>query len=154
MPTLISRGRSFAGSAFASGNVICNSAIRWYVVVTIRKIRMTSRTSISGMKLISGSSRPRSPRRFIREPSRLRLALPTRRSFSFVVREVDELDRLLLHLDDERVDARAEVAVEDHARDRDDQSHRRVVERDGDAVCELDRIRPRGARRAEDLDHA
>src|SRR6185437_14773640 len=103
------------------------SAIRWYVVVTIRKIRMTSRTSISGMKLISGSSRPRSPRRF---------TVVAPRSLALVVREVDELDRLLLHLDDERVDARAEVAVEDHARNGDDQPHRRVVKRHRNAVRE------------------
>src|SRR3954468_4632239 len=131
MPTLISRGRCLAGSAFASGSVICSSAIRWYVVVTMRKIRMTSSTSISGMKLISGSSRIRLPRRFIGW-----------RSLALVVGEVDELDRLLLHLDDERVDLRAEMAIEDHARDRDDQPHRGVVERDRDALRELDRIRP------------
>src|SRR3954470_11046219 len=119
MPTLISRGRCLAGSAFASGSVICSSAIRWYVVVTIRKIRMTSSTSISGMKLISGSSRVRLPRRF--------MARPRSGSFAFVVREVDELDCLLLHLDDERVHFRAEVAIEDHAGDGDDQPHRRVV---------------------------
>src|SRR6185369_954167 len=98
----------------------------------MRKIRMTSSTSISGMKLISGSLRSRAPRRFM--PATL-LAL--------AVREVHELDRLLLHLDDEPVDLAAEVAVEDHARDRDDQPHRRVVERDGDALGELDGIRAR-----------
>src|SRR5689334_6285048 len=165
MPTLISRGRCFAGSAFASGSVICSSAIRWYVVVTIRKIRMTSSTSINGMKLISGSSRVRLPRRFIPAPRRRRgkrrervddeAARSERRdstyevqraaseettksatraaalrapSFAFVVGEVDQLDGLLLHLDDEGIDLRAEMAVEDHARNRDDQAHRRVVE--------------------------
>src|SRR3954462_12330459 len=140
MPTLISFGRCFAASASASGNVICSSATRWYVVVTMRKMRMTSSTSISGMKLISGSSRPRIPRRF------MLLAL--------LVREVDELDRLLLHLDHERVDLGAEVAVEDHRGDRDDEAHRRVVQRDGDALRELDGIGRRRALRAEDLDHA
>src|SRR5512132_4124356 len=95
---------------------------------------MTSSTSISGMKLISGSSRARLPRRFMGSAW-------GSRSFALVVREVDELDRLLLHLDDERVDLRAEMTVEDHARDRDDQPHRRVVERDRDALRELDRVR-------------
>src|SRR6478672_9561007 len=103
---------------------------------------MTSSTSISGMKLISGSSRPRVPRRF------MRAAL-----LALAVREIHELDRLLLHLDDEGVDLAAEMAVEDHAGNRHDQAHRRVVERDGDALRELDGIRARGALRAEDLDH-
>src|SRR6185437_5175141 len=147
MPMLISRGRCFAGSAFASGSVICSSAMRWYVVVTIRKIRMTSSTSISGMKLISGSSRTRLPRRFIAGPR-------PARSFPLVVREIDELDRLLLHLDDERVHLRPEMPIEDHARNRDDQAHRRVVQRDRDALRELDRIRSRRSLRAEDLDHS
>src|SRR5512144_2659150 len=99
----------------------------------MRKIRMTSSTSISGMKLISGSSRPRVLRRFIDARSSLPLA----------VREIDQLDRLLLHVDVEAVDRGAEMPVEDHARDRDDQAERRVVERDRDAVRELDRIRAR-----------
>src|SRR5664279_4528802 len=116
MPTLISRGRCFAASASASGSVIWSSATRWYVVVTIRKMRMTSRTSISGMKLISGSSRPRAPRRFI----------ATAPSLAVLVREVHELDRLLFHLDDQSVDLRAEMAVEDHRRNGDDEAHRRV----------------------------
>src|SRR5438046_8907318 len=97
---------------------------------------MTSRTSISGMKLISGSSRERMPRRFI--------------SAALAVREVDELDRLLLHLDDQRVGLGAEMAVKDHARDRDDQAHRGVVERDRDALRKLDGIRARRGLRPED----
>src|SRR5512132_2036812 len=108
-------------------------------------MRMTSRTSISGMKLISGSSRPRVLRRFIAAPSL---------SPALAVREVDELDRLLLHLDVQAVDRRPEVAVEDHARDRNDQAERGVVQRDGDAVRELDRVRARCRLRTEDLDHA
>src|SRR6266536_5057703 len=136
---------------------------------------MTSRTSISGMKLISGSSRPRVLRRFIAAPSppgelpqawalreqRLppqqgseRFRTAVRRSPALAVREVDELDRLLLHLDVQAVDRRAEVAVEDHARNRDDQAERGVVQRDGDAVRELDRVRARRRLRTEDLDHA
>src|SRR5262252_11096100 len=127
---LISRGRCRAGSALASGSVIWSSAMRWYVVVTMRKIRMTSSTSISGMKLISGSSRPRVPRRFI-------AMVPAGASLALAVREVDELDRLLFHLDVEAVDCRPEMPVEDHAGDGDDQPERRVVERDRDAVREL-----------------
>src|SRR5437763_17181019 len=102
-------------------------------------MRMTSRTSINGMKLISGSSRGRPPRRFIG-------------SAAFVVGKIDQLDRLLLHLDDEAVDFRAKMAIEDHARDRDDQSERGVVQRDGNAMRERDRVRPRPALRAEDPD--
>src|SRR5689334_16996863 len=123
MPTLISRGRCFTCSASASGSVICSSATRWYVVVTIRKMRMTSSTSINGMKLISGSSRGLVPRRFM-----LLLA--------FAVGEIDEADRLLLHLDDQVIDRRAEMTIEDHARDRDDQSECRVVQRDRDSMRE------------------
>src|SRR3954467_10955859 len=108
MPQVLSPGRCFGCAGVASGSVICSSAMRWYVVVTMRKIRMTSSTSISGMKLISGSLRSREPRRFI--AGLLALA----------VREVHELDRLLLHLDDQAVDLAAEMAVEDHARDRHD----------------------------------
>src|SRR6516162_811187 len=104
---------------------------------------MTSSTSINGMKLISGSSRERPARRFTVWPL---LAL--------AVRQLDELDRLLLHLERQAVDLGAEMSVEDHARDRDDQSERGVVERDRDAVRELDRVRSGGGLRAEDLDHA
>src|SRR5450432_1734295 len=143
MPTLTSFGRCFTASASASGSVICSSATRWYVVVTIRKIRMTSRTSISGMKLISGSSRPRVPRRFIANSPHASLAL--------AVREIDELYCLLLHLDHQPVDLAAEVAVEDHRRDGDDQAHRGVVQRDRNALRELDRVGSRRTLRAEDL---
>src|SRR6476620_4591035 len=112
-------------------------------------MRITSSTSISGMKLISGSSRSRLPRRFIALPRKAASPAP---SFALVVREVDELDRLLLHLDDQRVDARAEIAVEHHAGYGHDQAHRRVVQRNRDAVRELDGIGACRALRAEDLD--
>src|SRR5260221_1267229 len=104
---------------------------------------MTSSTSISGMKLISGSSRPRVPRRFI-----LRTA-----SLALGVREIDELDGLLLHFHDQAVDLAAEIAVEDHRWNGDDQAHRRVVEGDRNALRELDRVRRSRALRPEDLDH-
>src|SRR5438270_9061410 len=105
---------------------------------------MTSRTSINGMKLISGSSRPREPLR----------SMAARALLALAVREVDELDGLLLHLDDQLVDLAAEMPVEDHARDRDDQAHGGVVERHRDPVGEPDRVRAHGGLRAEDLDHA
>src|SRR5215470_3881431 len=109
----------------------------------MRKIRMTRSTSIKGMKLISGSSRERPARRF------MIAAL-----LALAVRQLDELDRLLLHLERQAVDLGAEMPVENHARDCDDQPERGVVERDRDAVRELDRVRPGGGLRAEDLDHA
>src|SRR5450759_3177026 len=111
MPTLISRGRCLTCSASASGSVICSSAKRWYVVVTIRKIRMTSSTSINGMKLISGSSRGCMPRRFT-------VAFG---SATLAVRQLDQLDRLLFHFEDEVVDLRAKMTIEDHARDGNDE---------------------------------
>src|SRR4029077_20487962 len=103
--------------------------MRWYVVVTIRKIRMTSSTSIMGMKLISGSSLARPARRFMAVESRL---------FALAVRELDQPARLLLHLQRQAVDGGAEMTVENHARYRHDQAERGVVQRDRNAVCELD----------------
>src|SRR4029450_1405302 len=109
----------------------------------MRKIRMTSSTSISGMKLISGCSRPLVLRRFIA------LSL-----LALAVREIDELDRLLLHLDMQAVDRGAEVAVEDHARARDDNPGGGVVETNRDAMRKLQRIRAGRGLRTENLDHA
>src|SRR2546423_3411236 len=109
----------------------------------MRKIRMTSRTSISGMKLISGASRERPARRFISSA-----LLP------LAVRELDQLDRLLSHLQRQAVDLRPEMPIEDHAWNGHDQAEGRVIERHRDAVRELDRIRAGRALRAEDLDHA
>ena len=94
---------------------------------------MTSSTSISGMKLISGSSRHAAAAQIHRPRSVTALA----------VDDLDELDRLLFHLDDQRVDLRAEMAVEDQRGNRDDDAERRVVERDRDAVRELDRVAAR-----------
>src|ERR1700704_1359650 len=104
---------------------------------------MTSSTSINGMKLISGSSRGWVPRRFMAASESLALA----------VRQLDQLDRLLFHFDDEVVDLGAEMAIEDHARDGDDQSQRGVVERHRNTVGEQNRIRARCSLRPEDLDH-
>src|SRR5258706_3282289 len=104
-------------------------------------MRMTSSTSINGMKLISGSSRPRVLRRFI---------AVARASLALAMREINELDRLLLHLDVQPVDRRAEVTVEDHARNRDDQAEGGVVERHRDPVRELERIGAGRGLRAED----
>src|ERR1700732_3598223 len=105
---------------------------------------MTSSTSINGMKLISGSSRGWLPRRFTVAFASVTLA----------VRQLDQLDPLLLQLDDEVVDLGAEMAIEDHARDGDDESQRGVVECYRNPVREQNRIRPGGGLRSEDLDHA
>src|SRR4051812_15097037 len=110
----------------------------------MRKMRMTSRTSINGMKLISGSSRADALRSLIRDAP----------SLALVVREIDELDGLLLHLDHQAIDLGAEMAVEDHRWNGDDEAHGGVVQRDRDALCERDGVRCRRALRTEDLDHA
>src|SRR6202140_3645669 len=107
-------------------------------------MRMTSSTSINGMKLISGSSREWLPRRFT-------VAFA---SATLAVRQLDQLDRLLLHFEDEVVDLGAEMAIEDHARDGDDESQRGVIERYRNPVREQNRIRAGGGLRSEDLDHA
>ena len=46
------------------------------------------------------------------------------------------------------------MAIENHAWNGNDQSERRVIQRDRNAVSELDRVRAGGGLRAEDLDHA
>src|SRR4051812_45568667 len=114
----------------------------------MRKIRMTSSTSISGMKLISGSSRPRAARKFTVPP------LALRASHALAVHEIDEADRLLLHLDDETVDLAAEMPIENHARYRNDESECGVIERDRNAVRELNRIAGGRRLRSEYLDHS
>src|SRR5207237_834558 len=83
---------------------------------------MTSRTSINGMKLISGSSRPREPLR----------SMAARALLALAVREVDELDGLLLHLDDQLVDLAAEMPVEDQRKRVDRRDDQRP---DGPARC-------------------
>src|SRR5450759_3829391 len=143
MPTLISRGRCLTCSASASGSVICSSAKRWYVVVTIRKIRITSRTSINGTKLISGSSRTREPRKFIAAGA----------LFPFLVRDFDQLDRLLLHFQHQIVDPAAEVAIKRHAGYRADKSVGGGVARDRNAVRQLSGVARRRRARPENLDH-
>jgi hypothetical protein len=57
----------------------------------------------------------------------------------------DQADRLLLHLDDEAIDQRPEMAPEDHARDGDEDAEARVVQRHGDTVRQLLRIGAPGA---------
>src|SRR2546423_15271290 len=104
---------------------------------------MTRSTSISGMKLISGSSRGWVPRRFTAR------SLPT-----LAVRQLDQLDRLLFHFDDEIVVLGAEMAIEDHARNGDDQSERGVIRRHGDTMRQQNRVRTSRGLRPEDLDHA
>src|SRR5215470_181686 len=60
-------GRSVGFSASALGRLICSSANLEYVVVIIRKMRITRSTSIIGIRLTSGSSFQR-PRKFIARP--------------------------------------------------------------------------------------
>ena len=117
----------------------------------MRKIRITSITSIIGTRLISSGSfvpaalevhrsarccatgRSRCARR-----ARCRPAWRPRCSISH----------------DEAVDLVAEVPVEDQRRDRDADAEGGVVERDRDAVRELLRVGAGRRLRAEDLDHA
>src|SRR6266566_9547400 len=105
---------------------------------------MTSSTSINGMKLISGSSRGCMPRRFT-------VAFA---SAALAVRQLDQLDRLLFHFEDEVVDLGAKMTIEDHARDRDNEPKRGVVERHRNPMREQNRIRAGCRLRPEDLDHA
>src|SRR5262245_49848432 len=106
---------------------------------------MTMSTSMNGTRLISGSSLNDPRRKFIAAASGLALAAD----------DLDQLDRLDFHFHDQRIGARAEVAVEDEARHGDDDAERGVVQRDRDAVRELRGIRHAGrSLRAEDLDHA
>src|SRR3970040_2069064 len=50
------------------------------------------------------------------------------------VRDLDELDRLQFHVHQHGVDLGAEMPVENHARDCDNQTKRRIVEGDRDAM--------------------
>src|SRR5690606_8493015 len=115
------------------------------VVVTIRKIRITSRTSMNGIRLISGSSRPWRLRKFMCAPTLLAVA----------VHDVDKLDCLLLHLDHEGIDQRAEVTIEHQCRHRNGNPEYRVVQGDRITIRQLTQI---GAGvelmlRTEDLSH-
>src|SRR5574340_1573383 len=116
-------GLSAGCSASAWGRLICSSAICENVVVTIKKISITRRTSIIGIRLISGSSRCFPRRKFM---GLLALA----------VNDFHQLDRLLLHFHHQGFSLGAEEAVEDHAGYGHDQPHGGVIERDRDAVRE------------------
>src|SRR3989337_3167553 len=108
----------------------------------MRKIRITSMTSIIGTRLISRCSFSRPRWKFTRRASGVLGALAGH--------DVDQLRRLLLHVDDEAVDLVPEVAVEDERRNRDADAERGVVEGDGDAVRQLLRVGAAGRRlRAE-----
>src|SRR5688500_7457759 len=120
---MISAGRSRICSASAVGKVSWSSVNFEYVVDSIRKIRITSSTSMNGIKLISGSSSAWR-RKFMAlaasDCAAWRMAHQVRHH---------PLGRLL-EVDGEVLDAAAEVAVEHQRRDRDDQSGRGVVQRD------------------------
>src|SRR3970040_236324 len=98
----------------------------------MRKIKITSMTSIIGTRLISRGSRSRPRWKFMRRASGVLGAL--------AVHDVDQLRRLLLHVDDEAVDLVPEVAVEDERGDGDVDAERGVVERDGDGVRQVLRV--------------
>src|SRR5262245_5118011 len=156
--TEISFGRSGCFSASAVGRLICSSVYFEYVVVIIRKMRITSMTSIIGTRLISGSSRCLPRRKFIGRGGaasvRGRRRRRSREVGAIAVHDVDEARGFLFHPHDESVHLVAEMAVEDQRRDRDRDAESRVVQRDRDAARELLRVRPRRTLRAEDLDHA
>src|SRR5262245_60652979 len=104
-------------------------------------MRITSSTSINGIRLISSSS----------------LCVPRRKSTpapsadALAVNDLDQFHCLALHFHDQGVDLVPVVAVEDHAWNGNDQSHRRVVERDRNSVCKHDRIAAARRLRAENL---
>ena len=68
--------------------------------------------------------------------------------------QVHQLARLLLHVNQKGLDFGAEMAVEDHRRNRNHQAQRRVIKRHRDAVSQHLRVGARGRLRAEDFDHA
>src|SRR5690554_3943057 len=141
--TEISRGWICVGSPSPVGRLICRPEMRVKVVVSIRKMMMTSTTSISGIRLTSGCSCWTPRWKFIAGPSACPLA----------VHDLDQADGLLLHVEHEAVDERPEVAPEDRRRDRDDESEAGGVERDRDPLRELLRIGAARALRGEDVDH-
>src|SRR3979409_2634643 len=100
----------------------------------MRKIRITSMTSIIGTRLISSGSFSL-PRWKFMLGALLRLEV-----HALAVHDVDQLGGELLHLHHQRVDLVPEVAVEDERRDRDGDAEGGVVERDRDAVRELLRV--------------
>src|SRR6185295_6567846 len=116
---MISAGRSRMRSASAVGSVICNSEYLEYVVDSIRKIRITSSTSMNGIRLISGSSARR---------RRKRMSDRAARTSGGAHREAHQVRHhafgCLLHRQRILVDQTAEVAVEHQRRDRDDQAER------------------------------
>src|SRR3954471_25054947 len=130
---MISCGRSRACSASATGSATCSSVNFEYVVESIRKMRMTSSTSMNGIRLISGSS-GRGLRKFMAAgeggSSARRGARPPQREAKQVRHHA--VGRLL-QLDRVGTDEAAKVAVEHQGRDRDHQTEGGVVEGDRDA---------------------
>src|SRR4029079_4573763 len=135
---MISFGRSRAWSASATGRLICSSVNFEYVVDNIRKIRMTSSTSMNGIRLIAASS-ARCPLKL----SAIRSAA-ARHGESHQVRH--ESIRRLLQLQRVAIDEAAEVAIEHERGDRDHEPECGVVERDRDAVREQRRVVAAGRR--------
>src|ERR1041384_5796205 len=112
-------------------------------------MRITIITSMSGTRLISSGSFALPRWKFTLAPLRRRLVVG-----ALAAQDVDQLGRAQLHLDHQRVDLVAEVAVEDERGHGDADAEGGVVERDRDAVRELLRVGAGRRLRAEDLDHA
>src|SRR6476469_3238629 len=112
------------------------------VVVMTKKMIRQSTTSISGIRLISGSSSLRWSRMRIGSGcvDRGRDANCTGRDACgcrACVERVEQLDGFVLHVDDVTSDAPAEVAVEHQCRNGDDHAGGRAYERLADATGEL-----------------
>src|SRR5512134_3105990 len=115
---MISAGRSRMRSASAVGSVICSSEYLEYVVVSIRKIRITSSTSMNGIRLISDSSARRRRKRMGERAGRERSGAAHGEAHQVRHHALGGL----LHRQRVLVDQAPEVAVEHQRRDRDDQA--------------------------------
>ena len=104
----------------------------------MKKITISSTTSMSEVMLSSGSSGLRGLRSIARDPG---VGPPAARLLLF--QQLDELHRFLLHLHHEPLDPATQVAIADQRRNGDEQSRRRRNERFGDAAGEDARIAAR-----------
>src|SRR3989441_7577726 len=111
--TAISFERSACLSASAEGRLICSSAYLLYVVVIMRKIRITIITSISGTRFISSGSFSCPRWKFIATRCRYGSCPKGRVVHALAVQDVNQLGGGELHLHHEGVDLVLEVAVED-----------------------------------------
>src|SRR5690606_27321361 len=117
-------------STFASGRRRLISASRTKLVETMKKTRSNRTTSISDVRLTSGSSLDRL----------CSFICAVRRGDALMLKRFQKFPRFLLHLHDERVDAAPQVAVAHQRRDRDGQPGGRRDQRLRDAAGEHARI--------------